>query len=112
MHEDDGPRRVACCCPERSKEACKMLVSFAIVHHANQFLITDGYDNREGIYEVLVDGDGRRGLDPILVLHRQYAIPLNLHISGTLLEAIAWYKPALLHDLRDLYHSGLDPRES
>jgi hypothetical protein len=84
-----------------------MPVSFAIVHHANQFLITDGYDNREGIYEVLTDRGGRCGLARILTLHRQYAIPLNLHISGTLLEAIAWYKPALLHDLRDLYHSGL-----
>ena len=28
-------------------------LAIAIVHHANQYVITDGYDNREGITELV-----------------------------------------------------------
>ncbi len=31
----------------------KARLPFAIVHHANQYLITDGYDNRQGLDDVL-----------------------------------------------------------
>ena len=34
-----------------------MRTSLALVHHGNQYLITTGYDNREGI-EAIVGSDG------------------------------------------------------
>ena len=73
-------------------------VPLAIVQHANQFLITDGYENREGITDLL------RGYVALLRLHLDYHVPLNLHLSGTLIEAIAWHSPTffdLIHELRD-----------
>lgn len=84
-----------------------MRTSFALVHHANQYLITTGYDNREGI-EAIVGADGRAsGFTHILRLHEKFAIPLNLHISGTLLEAIAWHAPDFMRELRRMLATGL-----
>jgi hypothetical protein len=77
-----------------------MQVSFALVHHANQYLITDGYDNREGISDIVA------GMDGALDVHERYGIPLNLHISGTLLEAVAWRHPWFLHRLRAAIERG------
>ena len=62
-------------------------VSLALVQHAHQHLITDGYDNREGIGQI-VDA-----FTAVLALHLRYRVPLNLHASGMLLEAIAWHRP-------------------
>jgi starch synthase len=76
-------------------------VPFAFVHHANQYLITDGYDNRDGI-SAIADGYMR-----VLALHRHYQIPASLHLSGTLLEALAWHRPALLDSVADLIAEGL-----
>lgn len=56
-------------------------VTLAIVHHANQYLICDGYDERPGISEVV--GSAASGLAAVLNLHRQHRIPANLHVSGT-----------------------------
>ena len=84
-----------------------MRTSFALVHHANQYLITTGYDNREGI-EAIVGADGRAsGFTHILRLHERFVIPLNLHVSGTLLEAIAWHAPEFLRELRRILATGL-----
>lgn len=84
-----------------------MATSLALVHHANQYLITDGYDNREGIKSVVGVPGTRSGLRHVLGLHAQYSIPLNLHLSGTLIEAIAWHEPEFLQYVKDLLQTGL-----
>lgn len=76
-------------------------VPIALVHHANQYLVTDGYDNRQGIIEI-ADGYAR-----VLSLHRRYGVPASLHLSGTLLEALAWHCPALLDSVAGLVAEGL-----
>lgn len=78
-----------------------MPASLGIVHHANQYLITDGYENREGLGTVL------DGLSRILQAHLRTEIPFNLHISGTLLEAAAWQRPEFLGGVRELLEAGL-----
>jgi hypothetical protein len=84
-----------------------MGTSLALVHHANQYLITTGYDNREGIEAVVGSHGSASGLTHILELHEQFGMPLNLHISGTLIEAIAWHQPGFLDYVKELYASGL-----
>jgi hypothetical protein len=74
---------------------------FAIVQHGNQALITDGYDNREGIGEIL------QGFAAILALHLKYRTPLNLHLSGTLIEAAAWHAPDFFLWVKRLHGEGL-----
>jgi hypothetical protein len=81
----------------RSKRA----VPLALVHHANQYLITDGYDNREGITEIV------EGYAAALRLHGKYGIPASLHLSGTLIETLAWHYPWFLELVRDLREKGL-----
>ncbi|MBI3669378.1 MAG: hypothetical protein HY237_06340 [Acidobacteria bacterium] len=76
-----------------------MRVPFAIVQHANPFLIKKGYDHRHGLRATLGSVESKSGLAWILELHRIYDIPANLHFSGTLLEAIAWQQPAFLRGL-------------
>ena len=73
----------------------------ALVHHANQYLVTDGYDDREGISEVV------EAYAAVLRLHATRAIPANLHLSGTLVEAAAWHCPWFLDEVADLRHRGL-----
>jgi len=89
------------------KRAGKATVEFAIVHHANQCIISDGYLNRSGIRSVVGSVSERRGLISILELHRAYKVCANIHLSGTLLEAIAWHEPACLALFKDLYLDGL-----
>jgi hypothetical protein len=84
-----------------------MKTALALVHHANQFLITEGYENREGLADVLGSREAGQGLAYILHLHRRFEIPLNLHLSGTLLEAIAWHAPEFLEEVRELNATGL-----
>jgi len=84
-----------------------MPVSFAFVHHANQYLITEGYENRPGLKGVLGSPVADIGLWRILHLHRVHGLPANIHVSGTLLEAIAWYEPAFLAALREMHREGL-----
>ncbi|HET9772358.1 MAG TPA: hypothetical protein VFS16_15795 [Acidimicrobiia bacterium] len=75
--------------------------ALALVHHGHQHLITDGYDNHEGLSEVL-DSFGA-----VLALHLRYRVPLNLHLSGTLLEATAWHAPEFFGWVRALLDEGL-----
>ena len=82
-------------------------VPLAIVHHANQYIITNGYDNRPGIQAVVGSKNEKRGLAWILELHRAYKIPANIHISGTLLESLAWYQPQFLRQLKEMYQKEL-----
>ncbi len=82
-------------------------LAVAFVHHANQFLITDGYENRVGISAVAgLDGSGT-GLARVLETHLRYRVPLNLHISGTLLEALAWHCPTFFLGIRRLAEHDL-----
>jgi hypothetical protein len=84
-----------------SRRAGAQSVALAIVHHANQYLITDGYLNRSGLDE------SADGYLKILRLHQAHDVPFNLHISGTLLECLAWYRPDVLSAVRDLLDAGL-----
>lgn len=82
-------------------------IDFAIVHHANQYVITNGYQNREGLDDVLGVLGGHTGYLKVLELHQEYKIPLNLHLSGTLLESILWHCPDFMEHLRNLRREGL-----
>ena len=75
--------------------------ALALVHHGHQHLITDGYDNHEGLSEVL-DSFGA-----VLALHLRYRVPINLHLSGTLLEAAAWHAPEFFGWVDALGREGL-----
>jgi len=88
-------------------EAKKPSVSIAFVHHANQFLVTDGYENKQGISSILGKRESGTGYLRVFELHRRYGIPFNLHVSGTLLEAIAWHSPEVLSELTDLLRLDL-----
>lgn len=75
-------------------------VHLALVHHANQYVITNGYADRQGMNDILglgnpIWGSGmqRAGFLPLLQMHLEYRIPLNLHLSGTLIETLAWHYP-------------------
>ena len=85
----------------------KHTATLAIVHHANQYIISDGYTNRSGIRSVVGTKTAKRGLAYILELHRKYRIPANIHLSGTLLESLAWFQPQILTDLREMYRENL-----
>src|SRR5258707_10153024 len=82
-------------------------VAFAIVHHANQYIICDGYTDRPGIKSVVGSAGSKQGLAYILQLHRTYNIPANIHLSGTLLESLAWSQPECLALLKEMYQEGL-----
>ena len=82
-------------------------IPIAIVHHANQYLITNGYDNRPGIDEIIGPPDATSGLRAVFDLHSQYNIPFHLHISGTFIEACAWFDPLFLEEIVELRKSGL-----
>lgn len=84
-----------------------MTTSLALVHHANQYLITDGYDNREGVSDIVGSEESGMGMLGVLAFHARYRVPLNLHISGTLLEAVAWHCPSFIPKLREYIESGL-----
>ena len=86
---------------------CSVAFPFAFVHHANQYLITEGYDNRHGVREAVGSIETKSGFAWILELHRRYNVPANLHLSGTLIEAIAWHQPDFLLQVRELIDSGL-----
>ena len=95
-------------CPARGRfMLSNPFVPLAIVHHANQYLITNGYHNRSGLAEILGPKDATSGLRAILHLHEQYEIPFHLHVSGTLIEACAWYDPLFLKEISELRQSGL-----
>ncbi|MDQ0662811.1 starch synthase [Arthrobacter ulcerisalmonis] len=87
--------------PGRPSRLCPAPLPLALVHHANQFLITDGYKDREGLTSLV------RGYSALLRMHEKYRVPLNLHFSGTLIEAVAWQHPWFLAEVRRLRDVGL-----
>jgi hypothetical protein len=76
-------------------------VSLALVHHANQLLVGEGYPNREGLGEIVA------GYGGVLDVHERHGVPMTLHLSGTLIEALAWSHPRFLARLRRLADDGL-----
>jgi hypothetical protein len=75
---------------------------------SNQYIITNGYENREGLEGVLGVAGGSMGSLGILQLHESFnKVSLNLHISGTLLEAILWHYPDHFAYLRSLKNRGV-----
>jgi Glycosyl hydrolase family 57 len=76
-------------------------VPFATVLHANQLVIGDGYADRDGISATAV------GYDAVLTLHLELGIPVALHMSGSVVEALAWHRPDLLARVRQGLRSGL-----
>src|SRR5712691_987622 len=83
------------------------MVSLALVHHANQYVITNGYKNRDGIDALVGTSESSTGYLKILELHKAFQIPLNLHVTGTLLEALLWYRPDFLEAVQQLEQQGL-----
>ncbi|SRR6266566_1194789 len=83
------------------------VATLAIVHHANQLVITDGYDNRMGVTSIAGTSSSPTGLMRVLELHERYRVPFNLHVSGTLLESLAWHCPEFLSRLKSLSKTGL-----
>src|SRR6266571_1919910 len=69
------------------------VAALAIVHHANQYIVTDGYDNRVGISGIVGTSSSQTGLLRVLKLHERYRVPFSLHISGTFLESLTWHSP-------------------
>jgi tRNA A-37 threonylcarbamoyl transferase component Bud32 len=89
-------------------------VHLALVHHANQYVITNGYADRQGMNDILglsnpLWGSGvhRAGFLPLLQMHLDYCIPLNLHLSGTLMETLVWHYPESLTIIKRLLREGL-----
>ena len=71
-------------------------VALSIAQHANQLVITDGYTHRDGISRCV------QGYLEVLEMHRAYGIPMSLHLSGTLLEAMLWHRPGHVDEMREL----------
>ena len=72
-----------------------------LVHHANQLLITDGYADRDGITPVA------DAVADLVRLHDRHSVPCSLHLSGTLIEALAWHRPDVLDLVRAEASNGL-----
>lgn len=70
------------------------------VHHANQLVIGNGYRDRDGLDRIVA------GYRQVLSLHRRWEVPLALHLSGTLIEALAWHAPKMLHEVRTARDEG------
>lgn len=85
----------------RARQPRPAPAELAIVQHGHQHLITDGYDNHEGLSEVL------EAFSTVLALHLRYRVPVNLHLSGTLLEAAAWGGPDFFNWVRALRDENL-----
>ncbi|MFE2373835.1 hypothetical protein [Streptomyces sp. NPDC059398] len=75
-------------------------VALAFVHHANQLIIGDGYAERDGLSRICL------GYEEVLSLHRAHGIPAALHLSGTLIEALAWHRPRFLDRTRQSVVEG------
>lgn len=85
---------------ELQKDNENAKVRVALVHHANQYVITNGYADRQGMNDILGLSNPlwgpsvhRTGFLPLLQMHLDYRVALNLHLSGTLMETLVWHYP-------------------
>jgi len=92
----------------------KSQVQLALVHHANQYVITNGYSDRQGMNDILglsnpIWGPSvhRTGFLPLLQMHLDYNVALNLHLSGTLMETLVWHYPESFSLIKRLINERL-----
>jgi hypothetical protein len=77
------------------------VATLVLLHHANQLLVTDGYADRDGI------GPVADAVLAVVTQHETHRLPGSLHLSGTLIEALAWHRPDVLDRVRAATESGL-----
>ncbi len=77
------------------------MARLVLLHHANQLLVTDGYADRDGI------GPVADAVLAVVAQHETHGLPGSLHLSGTLVEALAWHRPDVLDRVRALTSQGL-----
>jgi len=75
-------------------------VRLTLIHHANQYLLTEGYLNRDGFSQIV------QGYAGVLAAHEHHKIPCGLHLSGTLIESIAWHCPWFFPLVKLLQENG------
>lgn len=76
-------------------------VPLILVQHANQHIVTGGYESREDVFDL------HRALGGLIQEHLASRVPLALHISGTMTVALAWHVPAFKHLVRRAVEEGL-----
>ena len=69
----------------------------AFLHHANQFLKNVSY----------FVGNKEVGMYAVPSIHEYWGVPVNLHISGTLADAIQYYRPNFNEYIRKLVDKGI-----
>ncbi len=69
----------------------------AFLHHANQFLKNVSY----------FVGNKQVGMYAVPSIHEYWNVPVNLHISGTLADAIEYYRPDFNRYIRKLVDEGI-----
>lgn len=84
-----------------SAETLSGRADLILVQHAHQHIVTAGYDNREGVFDL------HRALSGMLLEHLARRVPLALHISGTLTTALMWHVPAFAGLVRRASEEGL-----
>ncbi|MGB9635855.1 MAG: hypothetical protein ACPL1Y_01215 [Thermoplasmata archaeon] len=68
------------------------------LHHGNQFI--------KNIGDFVRDANGN-GFWNVPEIHEKWNIPVNLHVSGTMAEAIQWFRPDFNAYLRELAGRGI-----
>jgi two-component system, NarL family, nitrate/nitrite response regulator NarL len=71
-------------------------VPSVLLPHANPHSSSDGNEIRQGLPAALGSADSKCSILWVLALHRKYEIPAHIHLSGALLEPIAWDFPRVL----------------
>ena len=85
----------------------EMSIAFAFVHHANQYLITEGYDNRHGLRAAVGSIESKSGFSWIGQPASPFQYSPKSSPERTLIEAIAWHQPEFLVLVRELLDMGL-----
>lgn len=70
----------------------------SFVHHGNQFIKN---------IDDFIEDKNRLGFINVPRIHEKWNVPVNLHLSGTMIEGIQWYKPYFNDYLRELVKKGI-----
>ena len=70
----------------------------SFVHHGNQFIKN---------IDDFIEDKNKLGFINVPRIHEKWNVPVNLHLSGTLVEGIQWYKPSFNDYLRELVKKGI-----
>ncbi|MCX8174515.1 MAG: hypothetical protein N3F63_07945 [Thermoplasmata archaeon] len=68
------------------------------LHHGNQFI--------KNIADFVRDSNGN-GFWNVPEIHEKWNLPVNLHVSGTMAEAVQWFRPDFNSYLRSLAEKGI-----